>query len=163
MSLRAFAVSLLLLSSLPTLCQDAAPLGDVARRVRAEREAVSSQESLSEHISAAEKQSASNPNDLACRRELLMALTMAAFSGEEYPQLKEKRRAQVLWLIENHPEFRTIPHDFIGYPPLEDRAGYDAAKALWLKQLATNPKNAFVFENAAWFFLPEDGERAEAN
>jgi len=136
-------------------------LGDVARQVRAERKTESAPAGLSEYVSTLEKKSAANPSDLACRRELLQALTMATFTGVKYSQLKEKRRAQILWLIENHPDFSAIPHDFIGYPPLEDRDGYKSAKELWLKQLDASPKNAAVLKNAAQFFLAEEEDRAE--
>jgi hypothetical protein len=78
-----------------------------------------------------------------------------------------RRRAHVLWLIENHPEWpeveyveaRLFPE---GFGPLSDPRGHARAKERWIALVEPSDARSAVLKNAARFFESTDKSVAEA-
>ncbi len=73
------------------------------------------------------------------------------------------RRAQILWLIERHPESDLSAEVISAWAgdPLSDPVGYAQAKKLWLERVAKQSAGAKELSNAASFFSAEDKPLAE--
>jgi beta-lactamase regulating signal transducer with metallopeptidase domain len=119
-----------------------------------------------------------NPEDLAARRKLL---TFAVRFGVPVPGEKDKwaprcaqvigdkecielRRTQILWLIEHHPDSDVLGELGQIWPAgghLNDPAGYEQARKLWLAQSARPDATTAVLSNAAAFFEATDQPLAE--
>jgi tetratricopeptide (TPR) repeat protein len=138
------------------LCCAASPQVSVSDELEKKR--------FGEEIASLETKVAANPNDLKCREEFLQTLTIAALTDADYPELKKKRREQLLWLVKNHPDSSILnaSGDLQGSSgPLEDIEGREAARKLWLEQVEANEKNAPVLKHAALFFQSIDPDRSE--
>jgi hypothetical protein len=114
-----------------------------------------------ERIPSLDAAVARNPDDLDALRQLLIGYWIT-------PAI-EPRRAQILRLIERHPdaeltgavEARLFPNDLDATFP-GDPVGYERAKALWLAQVDRPDAGAVVLGNASYFFESADRPRAEA-
>lgn len=78
----------------------------------------------------------------------------------------EMRARQISWLVQNRPGSSVLgtPHALIFATPgpLQDAAGYEAIRNLWLDQVAKDPDDAMVLGHATWFLQLAEPEKAEA-
>jgi len=105
-------------------------------------------------VAALEEKLANNPEDFSARWDLLFYYYQ---NGS-----RERRQKHVLWAIEHHPEYSAgglAP--YLSFVPSQDGAGYDQGKALWLKNVQGNPRNATILGNAAAYLLLFDEDLAE--
>ena len=97
------------------------------------------------------------PEDLALRRQLVGYYSRLQ---TESGLARSARQRHLLWLYEHHPE--TFSPQEQGLDPGLDDAVFDQARAIWLRQVKTNPKSAAIMAAAACFAPLPDGQTAEA-
>lgn len=106
-----------------------------------------------------------NPANLALRARLLGYYYSKSLHDEGLAATQQARRRHVLWIIQNVPgseiaamgEARLSPDSHA----LADKAGYEQARALWLKQANTPGVDPRVLINAVGFLQLHDKELAE--
>jgi len=90
------------------------------------------------------------PEDVE-KRTILLGYYLVNQRQDE--SIQEKRRAHVLWLIENSPEADVLSAPYGALDPIRDTTAYGQAKQLWEGQLEKQPENLKLLENASKFFL----------
>lgn len=109
-------------------------------------------------IARLEASIAQHPEDVE-ERERLVTLYSRAAPGDEAAQ--EGRRKQILWLIENRPDWRSLAvSDFVlaATGPKRDPQGHEQAARLWRLQVEKPAASAQTLANAAYFFaIPDRG------
>jgi len=68
----------------------------------------------------------------------------------------EARRADILWIIEHHPEAAVLQEPIFTIAPEADPEGYARARALWQKVTKQDDTPLAVLSNAAAFFISSD-------
>jgi Thioredoxin len=81
----------------------------------------------------------------------------------------EPRRKHILWLAQNHPEFRELRTPACSSAcaldrgsPFPDPEGFQQAAQIWRAQVEIPGANPNAIANAAWFFRFSDGATAHA-
>jgi beta-lactamase regulating signal transducer with metallopeptidase domain/tetratricopeptide (TPR) repeat protein len=158
------AVLLLALAAVPMACRRqaepasqpaaAASASDWSAKKLMDPESMRAARSLTaEDAAALEAKLDKDPEDFSARRDLLLHY---AFS----PLNRKPRQKHVLWIIEHHPEL-SESGAFLSLLPSLDGSAYEQGKALWLKHVQDNPKNARLLGNAAAYLLIFDRATAE--
>ena len=108
-----------------------------------------------------EKKLKDNGESVDVRTELL-----AFAANRNDPDAVEMRARQISWLVQHRPGSRVLgtPNALIFATPgpLQDAAGYEAIRNLWLDQVSKDPDDAMVLGHATWFLQLADPEKAEA-
>ncbi len=106
-----------------------------------------------------------DPGDLAARARLLGYYFARSITVTGPAATLEARRRHIFWLIQNRPQAEIAGMSEATIDPaghrLADRAGYEQASALWLKQVEAPGSNPAVLRHAARFFTLPDKEVAE--
>ncbi len=103
-----------------------------------------------------EKKLVDNPNDLESRERLLIH-----YSTERGDEARAVRARHVLWVIANAPEAEIAGRPEAGFDKRMEPESYAEARALWLRQVDSNPRNAKMLAHAAGFLLLDDRSEAE--
>ena len=133
-------------------------LSTPAEAVDIHREAMSGGKMNAEQAEKLEVALREKPDDLSSRAKLLGYYFTA---GRGAKDATVKRRAHVLWVIENEPESDLAASPYSGMRSHMDPEGYVEAKALWIKQAEAHPQDPMVLGNAGHFFLLQDRDLAE--
>lgn len=103
-----------------------------------------------------EKKVADNPNDLEARERLV-----THYFSERGDAVRAVRARHVLWVIANAPDVEIAGRPEAGFHKGIDTENYAEARALWLRNVESNPRNPRIIANAARFFLLDDRPEAE--
>jgi purine nucleosidase len=83
-------------------------------------------------------------------------------NGESIVDLRGR---QISWLVRNQPASAILGSSaaliFPSSGPLQDAAGYDLVKNLWIERVSKDPKDAVVLSHAVWFLELPDPETTE--
>lgn len=102
-------------------------------------------------VARLERQVAAAPEDMWARRVLLQYYYETGSRTQRLPH--------VYWVVEHHPEDEAVARGLCDLPPdtnLATRSDYEYGRSLWLSQVAKNPSNPAIRQNAARYFEPYD-------
>jgi hypothetical protein len=106
-----------------------------------------------------------DPDNLDDRARLLGFYFTTAKQQMPLAQVVATRRQHILWLIENHPGSELLQTSETTIDPaghdLADPEGYGQARAMFMKQIDTHPRDVAVLTNAGFFFKLPDKALAE--
>ena len=103
-----------------------------------------------EQAAALERQLAANPQELSARAQLL---------GYYFRNRRidpARKAGHVLWFIRNAPEAEVLEGPEGEIMPMLDPEGFAAAKAAWLEQIESEPRNVTFLRHAAAFLTLSD-------
>lgn len=112
-----------------------------------------------EQAAALEQTLGQSPDDLNTRAKLLGYYFVPASQAPTL-QAVDARRAQILWLVRNHPDSALLMAPAATIDPeghaLADPDGYAQVRTAWMEQTAKKDASAAQLGNAARFFLLND-------
>ena len=152
----------IVVSCRPRTSSDATPLKAdpgvserIAKDAQANKEFEAATRLTAAQVADLEAKVAASPEDLDSRRTLGIFYRMSGTHTVSWDATVAARRRHILWLIEHHPDSRTLL-DWGAIYPAHDPAGYAAARKAWLAQVEQHPEDVEALSNAAYFFEVTD-------